>query len=65
MTKPGEFYTRFVDVFDEMVVVDEMEIDWKQALKKWIASAKENETIFTEVDLNQWNEMGERKEQKN
>ncbi len=62
MTKLGEFYTRFVDVFDEMV--DEKEIDWKQKLKKWIASAKENETIFTEVDLSGWNEVGERKRKK-
>ena len=59
MTKLGEFYTRFVDVFDEMVV-DENKIDWKQKLKKWIASAKENEAIFTEVDLSGWNEVGER-----
>ena len=29
MTKVDEFYTRFVDAFDEMVV-DEKEIDWKQ-----------------------------------
>ena len=59
MTKLGEFYTRFVDAFDEMEV-DEKEIDWKQKLKKWIASAKENEDIFTEVDLSGWNEVGER-----
>jgi hypothetical protein len=61
MTKVGEFYTRFVDVFDEMGV-DENEIDWKQKLKIWIASAKGNEAIFTEVDLSEWNEVGERKE---
>ena len=60
MTKVGEFYTRFVDAFDEMGV-DEKEIDWKQKLKKWIASAKGNEAIFTEVDLSGWNEVGERK----
>src|ERR671915_112951 len=60
MTKLGEFYTRFVDAFDEMIAVDEKEIDWKQTLKKWIASAKENEMIFTEVNLNGWNEEGER-----
>ena len=63
MTKVDEFYTRFVDAFDEMVV-DEKEIDWKQTLKKWIASARENETIFTEVDLSGWNEVGERKRKK-
>jgi hypothetical protein len=28
MTKVDEFYTRFVDAFDELVV-DEKEIDWK------------------------------------
>jgi hypothetical protein len=60
ITKVGEFYTRFVDVFDE-VGVDEKEIDWKQQLKKWIASAKGNEAIFTEVDLSGWNDVGERK----
>jgi hypothetical protein len=66
MTKVGEFYTRFVDAFDEKMVVvdDEPEIDWKQILKKWIASAKENETIFTEVDLSGWNEVGERRKEK-
>jgi hypothetical protein len=68
MTKLGEFYTRFVDVFDddEIVVLYENEIDWKQTLKKWIASAKEGEKIFTEVDLSGWNEVGgrERKRKK-
>ncbi len=63
MTKVGEFYTRFVDAFDEMEV-DEKEIDWKQKLKNWIASAKGNEAIFTEVDLSGWSEVGERKEKK-
>jgi hypothetical protein len=61
MTKMGEFYTRFVDAFDE-IEVDEKEIDWKQKLTKWIASAKGNEAIFTEVDLSGWNEVGEREE---
>jgi hypothetical protein len=61
MTKVDEFYTRFVDAFDE-IVVDEKETDCKQKLKKWIASAKGNEAIFTEVDLSGWNEVGERKE---
>ena len=68
MTKVGEFYTRFVDAFDEnMVVVDDDEkekMDWNQILKKWIASAKENETIFTEVDLSGWNEVGERRKER-
>ena len=61
MTKMGEFYTSFVDAFDE-IEVDEKEIDWKQKLTIWIASAKGNEAIFTEVDLTGWNELGERKE---
>ena len=61
MTKVDEFYTRFVDAFDEMGM-DEKDIDWKQKLKKWIASAKGNEAIFTEVDLSGWSEVGERKE---
>ena len=61
-TKVDEFYTRFVDAFDEIVVDEKEIIDWKQKLKKWIASAKGNEAIFTEVDLSGWNEVGERKE---
>jgi hypothetical protein len=59
MTKVDEFYTTFVDVFDQ-VLNDENEIDWKQALKRWIAAAKKNESIFVEVDLSGWNEAGER-----
>ena len=38
-------------------------IDWKQTLKKLIASAKEDEKIFTEVDQNEWNEVRERKKE--
>jgi hypothetical protein len=59
MTKVDEFYTRFVDVFDQ-VPNDENKVDWKQALKRWIAAAKKNESIFVEVDLSGWNEVGER-----
>jgi hypothetical protein len=59
MTKVGEHYTRFVDVFYQ-VLNDENEVYWKQALKRWIAAAKKNETIFVEVDLSGWNEVGER-----
>jgi len=33
------FYTRFVDVL-EQVLNDENEVDWKQALKRWITVAK-------------------------
>jgi len=60
MTKVDEFYTRFVDVFDQ-TLTNEDEIDWKQALKRWIAAAKKNESIFVEVDLTGWNEVGDRK----
>lgn len=49
MTKECEFYTRFVDVFDQ--VQDENEIDWKTELKRWITDAKKNEDIFVEVDI--------------
>ena len=59
MTKVGEFYTRFVDAFDQ-VLNDENEVYWKQALKRWIAAAKKNETIFVEVDLSGWNEVAYR-----
>ena len=59
MTKVGGFYTRFVDAFDQ-VMNDENEVDWNQALKRWIAAAKKNEMIFVEVDLSGWNEAGER-----
>ena len=55
ITKVGELYTRFVDAFDQ--IVDENEIDWKQELKRWIDAAKKNETIFVEVDLNDYNEV--------
>ena len=54
MTKVGEFYTKFVDAFDQ--IIDENEIDWKDELKRWIAAAaKKNETIFVEGDLNGYN----------
>ena len=51
MTKEGEFYTRFVDAFNQ-IIDDENAIDWKQELKRWIDAAKKNEAIFVEVDLN-------------
>jgi hypothetical protein len=59
LTKENEHFTRFVDVFDKFE--DENEIDWEKELKKWIATAKKNEKIFVEVDLDWWNEEGERK----
>ena len=59
VTKENEHFTRFVDVLDKFE--GEYEIDWEKELKKWIASAKKNEKIFGEVDLDWWNEEGERK----
>ena len=59
MTKADEFYTRFVDAFDQ--IVDKNKIDWEQELKNWIAAAKKNETIFVEVDLTGYNEVSDRK----
>ncbi|MDR4513014.1 MAG: hypothetical protein MRJ93_15065 [Nitrososphaeraceae archaeon] len=55
VTKEGEYYTRFVDAFDQ--IEDENEIDWKKELKKWINDAKKKETIFVEVDLSNYNEI--------
>ena len=55
MTKADELYTRFVDAFDQLV--DKNKIDWKEELKRWIAAAKKNETIFVEVDLTGYNEV--------
>ncbi len=49
MTKVVEFYPKFVDAFNK--IIDENEIDWKHELKRWIAAAKKNETVFVEVDL--------------
>ena len=51
ITKEGEFYTRFVDAFNQ-IIDDENAIDWKQELNRWIDAAKKNEAIFVEVDLN-------------
>ena len=59
MTKVGEFYTRFVDAFDQ--IVDEKKIDWEQELKRWIDAAKKNETIFVEVDLSGCNQVVKQK----
>ena len=59
MTKADEFYTRFVDAFDQLV--DKNKIDWEQELKKWIAAAKKNDTIYVEVDLTRYNEISDRR----
>ena len=58
----GDFYTRFVDAFENTLITnDEIDIDWKAELKKWIAAAMKNESIFVEIDLSAWNEAGERR----
>ena len=62
VTKVGDFYTRFVDAFENTLITnDENDIDWKEELKKWIAAAIKNESIFVEIDLSAWNEAGERR----
>ena len=58
VTKVGDFCTRFVDVFECTLITDD--IDWQQELKKWIVAAKKNESIFLEIALSEWNEVGER-----
>jgi hypothetical protein len=58
VTKVGDFYTRFVDVFESTLITND--IDWQEVLKKWIVAAKKNESIFLEIDLSEWNEAGER-----
>jgi hypothetical protein len=55
----GEVYTRFVDTFDK-TLVDENNNYWEQELKNWISTAKKDESIFSEIDLESWNELGER-----
>lgn len=59
ITKVGESYTRFVDAYDQ-IISNENEFNWKLELKRWIAAAKTNESIFVEVDLSVWNQEGER-----
>jgi hypothetical protein len=62
VTKVGDSYTRFVDAFENTLITNtENDIEWQKELKKWIASAKNNESIFLEVDLKAWNEAGDRK----
>jgi len=58
VTKVGDFYTRFVDVFESTLITND--IDWQEELKRWIVAAKKNESIFLEIDLSEWNEVGER-----
>ena len=57
MTKLVEVYTRFVDTFDK-ILVDEDDNDWEQELKNWISAAKKDESIFSEIVLKSWNELG-------
>ena len=61
-TKVEDYYTRFVDVLRTPLITNAgNNIDWQKELKKWIAPAKNNESIFLEVDLKAWDEAGERK----
>ena len=59
ITKVGESYTRFVDAYDQNID-DKIEVVWELELRRWIATAKKNESIFVEVDLSSWNQNGER-----
>ena len=59
ITKVGGSYTRFVDAYDQ-IINDENKVNWKLELKRWIAAAKKNESIFVEIDLSGWNQEGER-----
>jgi hypothetical protein len=42
-------------------ICNENEVDWKQALKRWIATAKKSEMIFVEVDLSGWHDQTQMK----
>ena len=57
--KVGESYTRFVDAYDQ-INDDENEINWKEELKRWITTAKKDESISVEVNLSGWNQERER-----
>ena len=59
ITKVGESYTRFVDAYDQNIDA-KIEVDWELELRRWIATAKKNESIFVEVDLSGWDQEGER-----
>jgi hypothetical protein len=59
ITKVGGSYTRFVDAYDQ-IINDENKVNWKLELRRWIAAAKKNESIFVEIDLSGWNQEGER-----
>ncbi len=55
VTKVGDHYTRFVDAFENTLITNaENGVDWQKELKKWIAVAKNYESIFLEVDLKGW-----------
>jgi hypothetical protein len=62
VTKVGGSYTKFVDVFESTITTNgKNDIDWQDELKKWIATAKKDESIFVEIDFSAWNEAGERR----
>lgn len=55
VTKVGDHYTRFVDAFENTLITNaENGVDRQKELKKWIAVAKNYESIFLEVDLKGW-----------
>lgn len=43
-----------------LIATSENDFHWQGELKNWIAAAKKNESIFVEIDLSAWNEVGER-----
>jgi hypothetical protein len=57
VTKVGDFDTRFVDAFENTLITND--IDWQEELKKSIAAAKKNESVFLGINLSSWNEAGE------
>ena len=51
VTKVGDHYTRFVDAFGNTLITNaENGVNRQKELKKWIAVAKNYESIFLEVE---------------
>jgi hypothetical protein len=46
---------------EPLITNTENNVDWQEELNKWIVTAKNDESIFLEVHLKDWNEVGERK----
>jgi hypothetical protein len=47
----------YLDILYSFVIISKF---WEQELKNWISAAKKDESIFSEIDLKSWNELGER-----